>query len=385
MKRTGEVVLPLHWGHAPSWLVVRMKALADEMVRVMVLDRGTEEFLNRVADPYWFQAFGCVLGFDWHSSGLTTVVTGVLKDILTFERHGVVLAGGKGSASRRSPYEIEESALRAGLSTGKISELKYASRMCAKVDTAAIQAGYPIYHHAFFLGERGKWAVVQQGICTRDRSARRYHWLSDHVRSFVAEPHEAIVGESAKSNVLDMTAMESGNNRKTCLDLVRDRPQNLISSVKTLCYSEQTLDQWTGDSTSHPKYLGTSQQIAAGHNFQAYSMPSKLNWQVFFDLYDVQPRDYEEMLAFEGVGPATVRALALVSQLIYGTAASWRDPIKFSFAHGGKDGVPFPVNRGAMDGTVGYLREMLEAAEVERRMKTEALRSIEKISAEWGL
>lgn len=375
-------MLPLHWGHAPSWLVVRMRALADEMIRVMVRDRGTENFLNLIADPYWFQAFGCVLGFDWHSSGLTTVVTGVLKDVLTFERHGVVIAGGKGSASRRSPFEIEQNALHAGLSTEKISELMRASKMCAKVDTAAIQAGYPIYHHTFFLNEVGRWTVVQQGICTRDRSARRYHWRSDHVKSFVAEPHEAIVGDSARPNVLNMTAKDSSDNRQACVDLVRSRPENLVSSVKAICFSEQTLDQWT---SINRNFTAPKLVLGQGDGFQAYSMPSKLNWQVFFDLYDVQPRDYEEMLAFEGVGPATVRALALVSQLMYGTPASWKDPVKFSFAHGGKDGVPFPVNRNAMDGTIRYLQELLEASEIERRMKVDALRQVEKISVEWGL
>lgn len=357
-----------------------MKGLADEMIRVMVLDRGVENFLEHVADPYWFQAFGCVLGFDWHSSGLTTVVSGVLKDVLSFERHGVILAGGKGAASRRSPMEIEEGATKAGLSTEKISQLKRASRMCAKVDTAAIQAGYPIYHHAFLLSESGNWTVFQQGIRTEDRSARRYHWLSEHVRSFVEEPHEAVVGTDSGLNVLNMTARESAENRKVCVDLVRDRPQNLISSVRALSGSEQTLDQWTmtDDST-------LVSQFVVGHQFQAFSMPSRLNWQVFFDLYDVQPRNYEELLAFGGVGPATVRALALVSQLIYGAPASWKDPVKYSFAHGGKDGVPFPVNRAAMDGTITYLREMLQASEVERRMKQHALKKIEKISVEWGL
>jgi uncharacterized protein len=354
-----------------------MKALADEMVRVMVLDSGTEGVLNRISDPYWFQAFGCVLGFDWHSSGLTTVVTGVLKDVLTFERHGVALAGGKGSASRRSPAEIENHALKAGLSTGKISELKRASRMCAKVDTAAIQAGYPIYHHAFILDERGKWAVVQQGISTKDRSARRYHWLADQVESFVEQPREGIVGDTVKTNVLDMTSDNSRENRKTCVDLVSDDPQNLISSVRALS-PEQSLDRWTGTSS---KLLIEEKP----RNYQAFSMPLHLDWQVFFDLYDVQPKNYEELLAFDGVGPATVRALALVSQLLYGAQASWKDPVKYSFAHGGKDGVPFPVNRRAMDGTIKYLREMLEAVEVEQKLKIDGLKSVEKISREWGL
>jgi uncharacterized protein len=381
LKRTGEVVLPLHWGHAPPWLVTRMKSLADEMVRVMVQDRGTGNFLEHISDPYWFQAFGCVLGFDWHSSGLTTVVTGVLKNVLTLERHGVVLAGGKGSASRKSPAEIEQRALKAGLSGSKIEELKHASRMCAKVDTAAIQAGYPIYHHAFFLNESGKWAVVQQGICTNDRTARRYHWLSGSFKSFVEEPHEAIVGEIAKPSVLNVTANESAENRKTCVDLVRDRPQNLVSSVKALYDSEHTLDQWTTDNAT------SSLKSELGHlrDFQAFSMPSRINWQIFFDMYNVQPKNYEELLAFDGVGPATIRALALVSQLIYGTPASWKDPVKYSFAHGGKDGVPFPVDRGGMDGTIRYLKEMLGATEIERKLREDALRSIEKISVEWGL
>lgn len=351
-----------------------MKSLADEIIRVMVLDRGTESVLNRISDPYWFQAFGCVLGFDWHSSGLTTVVTGVLKNVLTFERHGLVIAGGKGSASRRSPTEIRDNALEAGLSTSKISELQRASRMCAKVDTAAIQAGYPIYHHAFFLDESGNWAVVQQGISTKDRTARRYHWLSNQIESFVEKPRDGIVGEKIKPNVLDMTSNESKENRKTCVDLVRDNPQNLVSSIRVLSSPEHTLDNWTGASF-----------VERPRSSPAFSMPLHLDWQIFFDLYDVQPRNYEELLAFEGVGPATVRALALVSQLIYGTPASWKDPVKYSFAHGGKDGVPYPVNRSAMEGTISYLREMLEAVEVERQLKTDALRSIEKISQEWGL
>src|SRR5438552_1935694 len=175
---TGYVVLPLHGGHAPAWLVRRMKLLADEMAYLIVQDRGSGGFLGFMSDPYWFQAFGCVLGFDWHSSGLTTVVTGVLKDVLTLERHGVAVAGGKGMASRRAPEEIKTAALGVGLSTRRTEELQYASKICAKVDSAAIQAGYPIYHHAFLLNESGGWAVVQQGLNVEDKTARRYHWLS---------------------------------------------------------------------------------------------------------------------------------------------------------------------------------------------------------------
>jgi uncharacterized protein len=350
-----------------------MKSLADEMVRVIVIEHGVDGFLRDISDPYWFQAFGCVLGFDWHSSGLTTVVTGVLKDVVTPERHGLAVAGGKGKASRGALADIEEASLKMSLSTSKLNELQYASRMCAKVDTSAIQAGYPIYHHAFFVSEHGKWAVVQQGLDVKDGTARRYHWLSDHVESFVVEPHDGIVGETFRPRVLNMTAKEAEENRKSCVDLVKENPNSLISSICVLG-SKPTLDRWT---EIEPR-LRVKQ-------FPAYEMPSRLNWKVFSELYDVQPRNYENMLAFKGVGPSTVRALALVSQLIYGKPASWKDPVKFSFAHGGKDGVPFPVDRKGMEATTKFIREMVESTELNRVSKLNALKRLGRVAESWGL
>lgn len=373
MKKTGYVVLPLHWGRAPTWLVSRMKPLADEMVRVIVKEHGVDGFLSDVSDPYWFQAFGCVLGFDWHSSGLTTVVTGVLKDVITPERHGLAIAGGKGKASRGALSDIEDASLKMGLSTSKLNELQYASKMCAKVDTSALQTGYPIYLHSFFTSEHGKWAVVQQGLDVKDRTARRFHWLSDHVKSFVEEPHDAIVGETVRSSVLNMTAKEAEENRNSCVDLVKDNPNKVISSIHVLD-SKPTLDRWTDIEPS-----------LRFENFQQYEMPSKLNWKVFSELYDVQPRNYEEMLAFRGVGPSTVRALALVSQLIYGKPASWKDPVKFSFAHGGKDGVPFPVNKRGMEATTKFIHEMVESTELDGASKSNALKRLGRVAERWGL
>lgn len=350
-----------------------MKGLANEMVRVIVIEHGVDGFLRDISDPYWFQAFGCVLGFDWHSSGLTTVVTGVLKDVATPERHGLAVAGGKGKASRGAPADIEEASLKMRLSTSKLNEIQYASRMCAKVDTSAIQAGYPIYHHAFFVSEHGKWAVVQQGLDVKDGTARRYHWLSDHVKSFVVEPHDAIVGEMVRPRVINMTAKEAEENRKSCVDLVKDNPNSLISSIRVLS-SKPTLDRWT---EMEPR-LRVKQ-------FPKYEMPSRLNWKVFSELYDVQPKNYEGMLAFRGVGPATVRALALVSQLIYGKPASWKDPVKFSFAHGGKDGVPFPVNVKGMEATTKFIREMVESTELDKVSKIDALKRLGRVAESWGL
>jgi hypothetical protein len=366
------VVLPLHGGHAPGWLVKRMKALAGEVVRLIVQEDGADGFLRRMSEPYWFQAFGCALGFDWHSSGLTTVVTGVLKETLKADMHGVMMAGGKGNASRKALAEIERAGTGLGLPTTKVQELRYASRICAKVDNAAIQAGYPIYHHAFFMSERGDWAVVQQGINTNDGTARRYHWLSGHVKNYIIEPHDAIIGERVTSGVLNMTAKEADENRRVCVDLVKDDPRRLISSIKKLGTEGTSLDAWT--EAGKPSY-----------NLEGYEMPTDLNWRVFSDLYDVQPRNYEELLAFKGVGPATVRALALVAQLVYGKPASWRDPVKFSFAHGGKDGVPYPVNTNVMDGTVRFLEEIFKSAELERELKSDALRRLGHLSHSWGL
>lgn len=374
MRKTGYVILPLHYGHAPRWLTQRMKKLSNEIVKLMVDEYGAGEFLRRLSDPYWFQAFGCLLGFDWHSSGLTTVVTGVLKDTLTLDRHGVVVAGGKGRASKKTPMEIEALGEQLSLTTNRIEELKYASRMCAKVDTAAIQAGYPIYHHTFFITERGEWAVVQQGLCEADRTARRYHWLSQNLQNFIVEPHEAIVGDCVRPKALNMTAKEAEENRRVCVDLVRDNPHNLISSIRRLQASKESLDRWLG-------WKEPIEQL----NYETFSMPRQLDWKLFKQLYDHQPTNYEELLAFKGVGPATVRALALVAELIYGSKACWRDPVKFSFAHGGKDGVPYPVNRRVMDESIKILREMVNASGVERVEKTAALQRLSRMAKRWGL
>ncbi|MCX8191956.1 MAG: DUF763 domain-containing protein [Nitrososphaerales archaeon] len=374
MKKSGYVILPLHYGHAPQWLISRMKRLADEIMRIINEEYGPNEILLRISDPYWFQAFGCVLGFDWHSSGLTTVVTGVLRDVLNFERHGVMMAGGKGRASKNTPNEIDKIGEVLGLTTDKIERLKYASRMCAKVDTAAIQAGYPIYHHAFFISETGDWAVVQQGLCEADKTARRYHWYSKNVDNFVVEPHDAIVGDCVRPRVLNMTAREAEDNRKLCVDLVRGNPHNLISSIRRLSAGRSSLDRWLNSSESF-----------LSEEYEAFMMPRNLNWDLFKRLYDYQPTDYEEFIAFRGVGPATVRALALVSELIYGKKASWRDPVKFSFAHGGKDGVPFPVNRKIMDESIRFLKDLIDSSEIKREEKISAFKRLNLLVERWAL
>ncbi len=362
MKRTGIAELPLHEGKAPRWLFERMVKLAKAITAVIIEEYGTSEFLRRLANPHWFQAFGCVLGFDWHSSGLTTVVMGALKEALSKENLGIVVCGGKGKVSLKTPEEIITHGEKLGLSTSTLSKLVYASKMSAKVDNTAIQAGYPLYHHTFIIAEDGRWAVVQQGMNVEDRTARRYHWLSEKVESFVVEPHTAIVGDVVKERVLDMTARSSEGCRKVSVDLVREHPRKLYRLVKSLRDPRQAaLEKWV---EVKPRRI------------DVLVMPRTINWEAVKRAYEIQPRNYEEFLAIEGVGPSTVRGLALISELIFGEPPSWRDPVKYSFAFGGKDGVPFPVRREDMDKATSILEQAIREAKIGEKEKMQALRRL---------
>ena len=373
MERTGYAELPLHTGKAPQWLVKRMIRLAREISTIIIDEYGRDVFLRRLSDPYWFQALSCVLGYDWHSSGVTTVVTGVLKSALDHKEHGVAVCGGKGKASMRTLDEILHVGNYFNLSTDTIEKLRYASRMSAKVDNTAIQAGYPLYHHAFFLTEDGKWAVIQQGMNIKDRTARRYHWLSDRVKKFVVEPHNAIVGNIKREIALNMTAMESENCRKRSVDLVREDPRKIGKLLKSIRPSYQkSLKEWM------PK-LAEYKSFSDGFVIEFLSMPLTVNWKALKRAYEFQPRNYEELLGIRGLGPSTVRGLALVSEIIYGDKPSWKDPVKFSFAFGGKDGVPFPVNRKSMDKSIQILKEAIEKARIGDRERLRSLRRLRRL------
>ncbi|MEA1904295.1 MAG: DUF763 domain-containing protein [Candidatus Hadarchaeota archaeon] len=365
MERTGIAELPLHYGKAPPWLINRMRKLAGQIVAIVIDECGQDELLRRLSDPHWFQALGCVLGYDWHSSGLTTVVTAVLKQAVNPEEHRLAVAGGKGRFSRRTPKEIERFGEVFGFSEDQLHSLQYASRMSAKVDNAAIQAGCPLYHHTFFTTEDGRWAVIQQGMDTRDRTARRYHWISDHVKSFVDEPHEAIVSEVFKNQVLNMTARESEEPRRISTDLVKDDPQRVERDFKSLRPAKQrALSEWL------PGVEGKNRSV------RILTLPKRINWAALKQAYEFQPRNYEELLSTKGIGPATVRGLALVSEVIYGKSPSWKDPAKFSFAFGGKDGVPYPVNRRAMDEAHQMLKSAVDEAKIEKREKLKAFKRL---------
>ena len=368
MKRSGSAVLPLHPGHAPGWLIGRMKRLAAQIVTVIIDEYGRGELLARISDTFWFQSLGCVLGYDWHSSGVTTVLTGVLREAVNPGSTGVAVCGGKGRRSRRTPTEIRHYGTASGLSKERVSGLERASRMVAKVDSAAIQAGYPLYHHAFIMTSDGEWAVVQQGLDKHDRTARRYHWLSEHVHSFIDEPHEAIVGDLIRPTALNMTSKSSVESQRLAVDLVNDGVEKLRNDVLSLrCDGQRTLTEWID-------------QIHRPCRNPALNMPRRVDWDAIRRAYEFQPANYEELLGMPGVGPGAVRALALVSQMIYGAQPSWQDPVKFSFALGGKDGDPFPVDRTSYDETIQQLGKLIENTKLDQAEKYAAFERLKNIA-----
>jgi len=369
MNRTGYANLPLHGGKAPSWLTGRMHRLAKEICTIIIDEYGTDKFLARVSDPYWFQALGCVLGYDWHSSGVTTVVTGVLKNVLSSKEHGIIVCGGKGKTSRKTPSEILNASEKFGFSENKIERLTYTSKITAKVDNSAIQDGYQLYHHAFFITEKGKWAVVQQGMSSASRSARRYHWLSENTTNFVVEPHNAIVGNSKHQIVLNMTAKESEGTRKASIDLVKEPIRKLQQLAKTITLSLQKNQKTLSDFLPNHKALT---------HVDFLDMPRNINWDALAQAYMIQPSNFEELLSIRGIGPATIRGLALIAELIYGENPSWKDPVKYSFAFGGKDGVPYPVNRQSMDESIQILKETVQASKIGEKEKAHALQGLRR-------
>ncbi len=358
MERAPTIDLPLHGGHAPPWLINLMKELSKEVCNIIINEYGTEAFLSRISDPLWFQSFGCVLGYDWHSSGVTTVVTGVIKTVLNEQDLGIIVAGGKGRKSRKVPDEILELSKKIGIDDP--SKFIRVSRLVAKIDNNLIQSGHVLYHHVILIDEKGNWAVVQQGMNENEIKARRYHWFSKNVSSFVNEPHNGIIGEPVSIKVLNMVAKESEDCRKACVDIVNENPLKVKRLVKESFSGP--LDHW----------IFGSREIR-------YEMPLNLDWNLIEELYELKPSKYEEIVEFKGVGPKTIRALALVSEIVFGTPAAWRDPAKFSFAHGGKDGVPYPVDKNTYRNTIAIFKDAIERAKLGSYEKLSALKRLSRL------
>src|SRR5438067_8093898 len=381
MARTGYAHLPLHGAKAPRWLFERMVLLSREIIVFLVSEFGAEEVLRRLSDPYWFQAFGCVLGFDWHSSGVTTTVCGALKEGLRDVDAGIIVAGGKGATSRKTPAEITAACERLGRDP---QPLVYASRISAKVDNSAVQDGYQLYHHAFIFTPAGQWCIVQQGMNDVNSMARRYHWLSDNVTSYVSEPHAAICCD-ATSETLNLVAAESAPVRDAAAQLAAQRPEITLGVLchpepaqRTLCHPEpaQRGEGSPAPSPSSRLRMTPVLEMPRRHGISAADINPKYLQKILLRTYQSAPRDFESLLSIEGVGPKTLRALALTSELIYGVAASRRDPARYSFAHGGKDGTPFPVDRLTYDKTIEVMRDALNGAHLDRSEKVGAFKRL---------
>ena len=366
MAKTGVANLPLHGGKAPKWLFKRMVKLSRGITDVVIHEYGRDELLRRLSDPFWFQALSCVLGYDWHSSGTTTVTCGALKEAIDPQEHGFAMAGGKGKASRKTLEQIGKIGELYNFSTAKIDELRYSSRMAAKVDNTAIQDGHNLYHHVFLFSEDDLWGVIQQGMNSETSYARRYHWFSGDFDGFLHDPHNAIVGKKCRGKVLDMSSGESEPSQKICVDLVNDNPNHFRKDWAELTRhgNQRVLDDW----------LYPDKKICV---VECLDMPRSINWNKMREIYEFQPRDYEEFLAMHGVGSNTVRALALISDLIYGETPSWVDPAKYSFTVGGKDGVPFPVDRKAMDESIDIIKFGVEQAKVGNKDRLQALKRLQ--------
>lgn len=355
--RTGIANLPLHQGRAPFWLFEKMTRLAREISLAIISEFSSQTFLAKLADPYWFQSLGAVLGFDWHSSGLTTTTCGALKEGLRgLEKDtGLIIAGGKGKSSRKTPEELQYFGQKFSFDS---KPLIYASKMSAKVDNTAVQDGYQLYHHTFISTLAGEWAVIQQGMSLDKLGinqgwARRYHWLSDNLKDFVCEPHTGIVSDR-RGRTLNMIAKESSQTRNISSKLVRQQPEKLIETLEKL----QTFD------------------LSAEHEVFVKNLRKESLRKILLKTYEVGPSNFEELLGIAGVGPKTIRALALVSELIYGAPPSWQDPAKYSFAHGGKDGYPYPVDQQTYEKSIEVLRTAVKKAKIGQREKLDALRQL---------
>ena len=350
--RTGIAHLPLHGGKAPRWLFQRMTRLAREIACHLVAEHGPQEVLRRLSDPYWFQAFGCVLGFDWHSSGVTTTACGALKEgIRGLEQElGLYAAGGKGAASRRTPDQITAHCERTGHDPAPLVQ---ASRLSAKVDNTALQDGYTLYHHSFFFTADGQWCVVQQGMHDADGMARRYHWLGSGLRSFVEEPHAAICCDRRQA-ALNLVDRDSAAARAAITEISRTPDRDVTRLLAEL----PRLDM--------PRH----------HLLDARDIrPGQLR-KVLLHTYEHPPADFQALLATPGLGPKTLRALALAAELVYGSRAATRDPAAYAFAHGGKDGTPYPVDRARYDHTIDTFRQALQQARLGRGERLDALRRL---------
>lgn len=388
MRRSGHADLPLHTGTVPKWLADRMMTTGTLIIEALVMNYGRREALVRLSDPLWFQSFGAVMGMDWHSSGITTSVMYALKRGLNPRARdlGICVCGGRGKYSRKTPEELQ---ILAGISNLDGDALIKASKLSAKVDNTAVQDGFQLYQHNFIVTCDGDWAVVQQGMNVEMRAARRYHWCSDNVRlfaekdGFLDEPHTGVTGEN-KGHILNLTAADADKTRSAILTLSKEEPSRIMKEC-ALIVEKGALDSTRNASSLWPR--SDSGEITDSQYARNVVMPShhevrkedvnlKRLGAVLATSYEKQPEDFSSLLLTEGLGPRTLQSLTLVSEVIYGTPSRFTDPARFSFAHGGKDGHPFPVPLKIYDESIRVLQDSIEKSKLGYNEKSECIRKL---------
>jgi hypothetical protein len=355
MKRSGVADLPLHGGRVPPWLAERMTMLGTAISESVLYHYGAPELLSRLSDPFWFQALGCVMGMDWHSSGITTSVMGALKRGLNPRAHelGIYVCGGRGKHSRKTPDELLAVADRENLNG---DELARTSRLTAKIDNNAIADGFQLYLHSFVVSKTGEWTVVQQGMNDATGLARRYHWHSATVRDFVSEPHTAIVGQSViEGPIMNLVDSRARAAQKALLEITRENPERTLREIPRLT-------------------------MAAHHDVQEKDIDLKRLGAVLAMAHERELRDFANLLLLENLGPRTLQSLALIAEVVHGTPTRFSDPARFSFAHGGKDGHPFPVPLKTYDESLAVLRRALQQAKLGHSEKLDGFGRLDRFT-----
>lgn len=363
-QRTGSADLPLHNGRVPPWLASRMAMLGAVICEAIVHHYGRDEFLKRLAHPFWFQSFGAVMGMDWHSSGITTSVIGALKRGLQSKGNelGIHVCGGRGKHSRQTPHELDTLGMRVGFDAGKLIR---ASRLVAKVDSAAVQDGFDLYLHGFFVTDDGKWTVVQQGMNGTKRQARRYHWNSETLTNFVEEPHAAIDGPD-QGNIINLTDRRAEQSRRAQMDLFRDLGPDRIA---------EEFAAMTGKKT---KQLSLPHLVMpAHHDVRSSDVFIRRLHGTLAAAAERGPVDFPELLLTPGIGARTVESLATVAEVVHGAPCRFRDPARFSLAHGGKDRHPFPVATRVYDETITVMKSAIQRAKLGNEETLQALRRLD--------
>jgi hypothetical protein len=353
MSRTGYADLPLHYGRVPPWLAERMTMLGGAIVEAIVLEYGKSEVLKRLSDPLWFQSFGCVLGMDWHSSGITTSVMGALKKAINpkAKELGIYICGGRGKHSRQTPSELLVVASKTGLDG---ESLVRSSRLAAKVDNTAIQDGFQLYLHNFIVTNEGEWSIVQQGLNDASGMARRYHWHSIEFQSYLNSPHVGITGEN-QGLILNLADEKANATRESIVKLGEETPDKMMQEIRKIVL---------------PKH----------HEVMASDVNMKRLGAILTLAHERHLTDFESLLLLEGVGPRAIQSLTLVSEVIYGSPTRFNDPARFSFAHGGKDGHPFPVPLKVYDETISVLKTSIEKSKIGNSDKQKAIRDLSSMA-----